>query len=253
MQHVIFASYGNDSVALIQWAYEQGLKDVHVAYSDTGWAAGFWESRVQIAEQWVRELGFTPHRISSEGMEALVKRKKAWPRGGGKRFQFCTGALKVEPAFRWLAEHDPDCEAICLVGIRREESSERTDAPEWIEESPNHGGRSLYAPLVRHTERMRNALIDKTPLPVLPYRSKECSPCVNARQQEIKHLEERRIAEIERIETDAGTNSKGNPRVMYSPARHGGAVGIRAVVEHAKGSSDDLFPVSVCSSGWCGR
>lgn len=253
MDHVIFASYGNDSVALIQWAYEQGLKDVHVAYSDTGWAACYWASRVDIAEHWVRDLGFTPHRIKSEGMEALVKRKKAWPRGGGHRFQWCTAALKIEPASKWLDAHDPDGEAICMVGIRREEGAARSDAPEWVEESDNHGGRNLWSPLVRHTEQMRDDLIRKTPLPVLPHRSKECWPCVNARHEELKHLDPERIDYIEALEQDAGTNSKGNPRVMYRPSRHGGAVGIRAVVEHAKGSHDDLFPVSVCDSGWCGR
>jgi len=39
MDYVIFASYGNDSIALIQWAHEHNLKNVTVAYSDTGWAA----------------------------------------------------------------------------------------------------------------------------------------------------------------------------------------------------------------------
>ncbi len=125
MQHVIFASYGNDSIALIQWAHENRLQDVHVVYSDTGWAACYWPARVAVAEQWVRDLGFTPHRIKSEGMAALVERKKAWPRGGGKKYQFCTWALKVEPALRWLAENDPECEAICLNGVRREESQAR--------------------------------------------------------------------------------------------------------------------------------
>ena len=33
--YIISASYGNDSVAMIRWAYERGLKDVHVVYIDT--------------------------------------------------------------------------------------------------------------------------------------------------------------------------------------------------------------------------
>ncbi len=76
---------------------------------------------------------------------------------------------------------------------------------------------------------------------------------MNERQEELKHLEPERVDEIEAQEETAGINSRGNPRVMFRPSRHGGAVGIRAVVEHAKESSDDLFPVSVCDSGWCGR
>ena len=46
MEHLIFASYGNDSIALIQWAHERGLPSVHVAYSNTGWAADWWLARV---------------------------------------------------------------------------------------------------------------------------------------------------------------------------------------------------------------
>ena len=49
-EHVIFASYGNDSIALIQWAHERGLTDVAVAYSDTGRAAPWWPDRVEQAE-----------------------------------------------------------------------------------------------------------------------------------------------------------------------------------------------------------
>ena len=81
--YVIFASYGNDSIALIQFAKDRGLKGVAVVYSDTGWAADYWAHRVARAEIWIRSLGFTAHRTQSEGMTELVRRKKAWPRGGG--------------------------------------------------------------------------------------------------------------------------------------------------------------------------
>ena len=57
MEHLIFASYGNDSIALIQWAHERGLPGVHVAYGDTGWAAEWWAGRVDQAEARVRTLG----------------------------------------------------------------------------------------------------------------------------------------------------------------------------------------------------
>ena len=47
--------------------------------------AGKWQ-----AEAWAQGLGFVTHRIPSEGMAGLVGRKKAWPRGGGGKYQFCT-------------------------------------------------------------------------------------------------------------------------------------------------------------------
>jgi 3'-phosphoadenosine 5'-phosphosulfate sulfotransferase (PAPS reductase)/FAD synthetase len=248
---VLFASYGNDSIALIQFAHEAGWDGVTVLHTDTGWAAPGWKPRVLEAEEWVRSLGFTAARTKGETMEQLVERKKAWPRGGGRRFQFCTEALKEAPAVAWLEEHDPEKDAICLVGIRREESANRTHWPEWTPDSPKHGGRDLYAPLVRHTEAMRNDLIRRTPMPIISGRSKECYPCVNANKGELKWLDEPNIIRVERIEEKMGINGKGNARVMFSPARHGGAIGIRAVVEDSKHDSGLLFEAG-CDSGWCG-
>ena len=252
MNYVIFASYGNDSVALIQWAHENNLSDVHIAYGDTGWAADWWIARVEKGEQWAKSLGFNTHRIESEGMESLVMRKKAWPRGGGGKYQFCTEALKKLPAQKWLSENDPNREATCMVGVRREESENSRDAPEWVTESKDHGYRELWQPLVRHTEKERDSLALKSPLPLLPFRSKECYPCVNARKQELRQLDEATRFRVWRIEQASGTNSKGNERVMFSPARHGGAVGIDAVIEDAKHDMNDLFQTKTCESGWCG-
>ena len=249
---IIFASYGNDSIALIQWAYDNGLKDVFVAHSDTGWAAEGWPERVNQAEAWVQSLGFTPVRIPSEGMHDLVRRKKAWPRGGGGKFQFCTYELKERPALEWMEQVDPDKQAICMVGIRREESANRATFPEWVDASEKHGGRTLHAPLVRLREKQRNEMLAKTPFQPLPVRSKECWPCVNANKQELKHLDDRAIIRVKMIEEEMGINSKGNARVMFSPARHNEAVGIEAVVNDAKKGIDDLFGGSGCDGGWCG-
>ncbi len=251
MDYVIFASYGNDSIALIQWAHERSLKNVVVAYSDTGWAADWWPARVEKAEVWVKSLGFRPVRIASEGMLGLVERKKAWPRGGGGKFQFCTMALKEQPALAWLDNADPEKEAVCMIGIRREESANRATFPEFIDESEKHGWRSLHAPLVRYDESDRNDLLAKTPFPPLPHRSKECYPCVNARKSEIAALPDDKIATILAAEAQAGINSKGNPRVMFSPKRHKGAVGIAAVVKWAKGEGADAA-LDGCDGGWCG-
>lgn len=250
---VVFASYGNDSIALIQHMHERGYgSNVTVAYSETGWAADFWPARVEKAEAWVSTLRFKTARILSEGMEALVERKKAWPRGGGGKFQFCTEALKEAPALHWLDQIDPLKQTTCVVGIRREESANRIDFPLSTESSEKHGSRELWAPLAAHTELARNELIAKTPFSVLPYRSKECYPCVNMNQRELRHLSNEAQKRVFWLEQKMGTNSKGNDRVMFSPARHGGASGILDVVEHAKHSHDDLFPTSVCDGGWCG-
>ena len=122
MKYVLRASYGNDSVALIQWAYENQLDDVVVLYNDTGWAASDWMSRVEKMENWAISLGFRTARAESIGLEELVRKKKGWPRQG---IQFCTGELKIIPTQKWLDYNDPNKTSVGIVGVRRAESFNR--------------------------------------------------------------------------------------------------------------------------------
>lgn len=255
-KYVIFASYGNDSIALIQWAHEQGLRDVTCLYSDTGWAADWWLGRVEMGEALAASYGFATARTESEGMLALIKRKKGWPAGGGMG-SFCTSELKVIPALNWLKANDPEGDAVCMTGVRREESTHRSDAPEHVSDSERHGGRDLWQPLVRHTDAMRDELILRAGWVPLPHRSMECFPCVNANIDDLRMLTEDRIELIDITERDMGMTGKGKPRVMFRPARHKGAVGIRNVVEWASCLRErdqmEMFGSGAgCDSGFCG-
>lgn len=242
--HVIFSSFGNDSLALIQWAIERELKDVSVVYSNTGWYRSDWPERVEKARAYIAKAGFTFHEIMSEGMVNLVLRKGAWPRHG---MHFCTEELKIRPAFEWLERVDPKKEAICLVGIRREESFARSQFPEWTENSVRHGNRSLWAPIVNMKEAERNELIVKTGIPVLPHRSFECYPCINANKQQIRLVDEERIKLIEKVEAAMGEN-----RSMFRPQSKMGATGIREVVKWAHSERGEYEPAKDCDSGMCG-
>lgn len=252
--NVIFASYGNDSIALIQWAYEQGLQNVFVLYSDTKWAAWWWDERVRVAEKWVKSLGFTPVRTDSEGLENLVRRKKGWPRQG---LQFCTYELKILPAQEWLDINDPLGISVCLVGVRREESRARKDFPEYNPRSESHGGRRCWAPLVSLLNEQRDELIKRAGYKPLPHRSMECFPCINSNRRDLRELakDPPRIDAIEKIEIDMGYTSKGKPRTMFRPYRHMGATGIREIVrwaESRKGEFDPDDGTGGCESGFCG-
>ena len=249
MEHILSASYGNDSLALIQWAFDKGLEDVAVLYCDTGWAAPWWEERVAEAERWIELLGFTAHRTTSEGFVALARRKKAWPFNGA---QFCTKELKILPAIAWMDEVDPEAESVVMVGIRRAESRHRATHPEWTYDSENHGGRDLWAPMVRFTDEERDALLAKTPFDALPHRSMECYPCINANRADMKQLDRQRVELIESLEKEMGFTKNGKPRTFFRPHRHLGAVGIRAVMDWAwKGEGPDWSQGSGCDSGWC--
>jgi 3'-phosphoadenosine 5'-phosphosulfate sulfotransferase (PAPS reductase)/FAD synthetase len=187
-------------------------------------------------------------------MLALVRRKRGWPGAGGQG-QFCTAELKVIPALKWLDAIDPGKDATALTGVRRSESRQRSSAPEHVTESDRHGGRELWQPLVRHTDEMRDALIHRSGFKVLPHRSLECYPCINANIDDIRLLSEDRIRLIDITERDLGFTKKGKPRVMFRTARRKGAVGIRAVVKWASAPRPrdqmQMFPAE-CDSGFCG-
>lgn len=246
---VISSSYGNDSIATIQWAYEQGIKDAVVTFVDTGWAGEGWMDRVARGEQWVRSLGYTPVRIVPEvQFEELIRMKKGFP---NQRYQWCSGQLKGLPFLNWVDEADPEFKATIYIGKRREESQERADTPEYVEASDYHGGRRLRHPLYLHTEAARNALIIRAGFEVLPHRSKECDPCVNSNRGDFRSLAPSDAVKTAKLEGETG-------KTMFRPKRHGGAKGIEQVIQWASRSpgtyderQEDLF-ASPCSSGYCG-
>ena len=159
IDYVISASYGNDSMAMIRWAFELGLQNVVVAYCDTGWAAPGWDLKVGAGETAAKAMGFETIRIKPEMQFAdLVRHKKCFPTN---RTQWCSGLLKGIPFLNWIDEADKECKAVVMVGKRREESLARKDTPEFVESSEYHGGRKLWHPLCLHTEAERDALLKR--------------------------------------------------------------------------------------------
>ena len=66
MDYVIKASYGNDSIALIQWMVEHGHTNAFVLHNDTGWARSDWAERVEAGEAFARSVGMEPVRTRAE-------------------------------------------------------------------------------------------------------------------------------------------------------------------------------------------
>jgi len=248
--NVISSSYGNDSIALIQWAYEQGLRGVQVVFIDTGWAGEGWMARVELCETWVRSIGFEPVRITPRvQFEELIRDRKGFP---NQRYQWCSGQLKGLPFLEWMEKIDPECNATVMIGKRREESQERADTPEFIESSDYHGGRRVRHPLYLHTETARDGLVRRAGFEVLPHRSKECTPCVNENRAGFRAMTPAEVAKVASLEADVG-------KTMFRPKRHAGAKGIEQVIRWAKSprgkyneKQEDLF-ISPCSTGYCGH
>lgn len=221
--HVISSSGGNDSVALIRWAHERSLPNVTVTYMNTGWGAPGWQERVDRIGSLAVGYGFQVIQLQSIGMAALVRMKKGWP---GNGLQFCTAHLKGLPFLQWIDDADPEGTAVVLIGKRRAESEKRKDTPEFIESSEHHGGRKLWHPLYLHTDEERNALLARAGEPVLPHRSLECNPCVNANRGDFLRLTPGEIERVNDLEVEIG-------KPMFRPKRFG-AMGIHGVITWAK-------------------
>jgi 3'-phosphoadenosine 5'-phosphosulfate sulfotransferase (PAPS reductase)/FAD synthetase len=249
-EYIVSVSWGNDSIAMLQALADKGLAEQSTAlYCDTGWAAPHWPERVAKGREWAESLGFTTHTTESEGFVNLARRKKAWPYNGA---QFCTKELKVLPALAWMLEVDPNAESIVCIGVRRAESRHRATHPEWTYDSENHGGRDLWAPIVRLSDEERDELLRRAGFEPMPTRSMECYPCINANRGDMLELTEERIALIEQLEEEMGYTKNGKPRTFFRPHRHLGAVGIRAVMDWAhRRKGPDLSDGSGCDSGWC--
>lgn len=264
--YVIKCSYGNDSIALIQFLHEYNQKHplgkVVVLYNDTGWASNWWPARVQKAERdLVLPYGFIPARTSSIGMAELVMSKQHWP---NSMMKFCTEDLKIRPTMAWLTQHDAQGKAVMVCGVRREESHRRRLWPEWVESSDQNEGRSDWSPLVEYTTEQRDALIRRAGWEPLPHRSRECR-CVLANAKDLSTWSDADLDDIEGLESRLGAykDSKGvedkhGYRFMFRPStKAGNPQGIRQVVAWAHDSinrrnqKEDDAAIS-CDSGFCG-
>jgi len=230
--NIICCSGGNDSVALIQWAYENKLSNIIVLYNDTGWAISWWSDRMESIKKLCLKYGFKYAETESIGFKDMVRKKKGFPMAASK-MQFCSDFLKTQPTNDWLLKNDPYFRAILYIGIRREESQNRANHPRSIIADTRYQGRAMEFPLVEYKTKERDFLIDRSGLDILLHSSMECFPCVNSNRSDFRHLAQYpdRISELADLENEMGFTSKGKPRVMFRPYRHMGAIGINEVVK----------------------
>ena len=208
--HCLIANFGDDSVALIQKAYELDLEDVIVLSVDTGWQASTWQARVDRAMIWIETIGFQSVRLKPEHeFSTLVKARKQFP---SQQFHWCAGFLKGMAILNWIDMHDEDLEAVVLLANRRVMSKAQADLPDSILQSERYDDREVHYLLADCDEFKRNDLIAKTPFKKpLNHRSLECQPCIHLTQRDIVTLSTEDITrtldlerEIERSMFDKG-------------------------------------------------
>jgi 3'-phosphoadenosine 5'-phosphosulfate sulfotransferase (PAPS reductase)/FAD synthetase len=252
--NIVFSSGGNDSMATVQWCIEQGLEDIVVAYSDTKWSADSWIERMGKVKEYLETNSCEFAVIESEGFPNLVRRKKGFPANG---MAFCSMELKIAPAMKWLDEIDPDKKAVCYTGVMQLESENRKNWPKVIESSPNHGGRKLVSPLAEMSLDQRDELLTRSGFEILPHRSLECSPCVNANIKDLQQMDHKDLIKVKNLEVEMGVGERsGKPKFMFRPHRMAGCQGIEQVKAWANQGGgqyspdqDDLFG---CDNGFCG-
>jgi len=244
IEHFVFVSGGNDSVALLKWIELDGkLDNIAVVYNNTGWSHPDWKERISLIRGLCECNGWHFYETESVGLEQLCLDRKMIPRFGA---QFCTEQLKIAPSLALMDRLDPDKEACVMTGVRREESSRRANFPEWTENSKGHGGRLLWCPLVRHTEEERDHLIWLAGFEVLPHRSRECYPCIYANKSEVAALDEDRIDRIRIIEDNIGAS-------FFNPKHKLGAKNIDEAIAWSKRNNRKKAHVQQeCDSGYCG-
>lgn len=256
---VAFTSGGNDSVAMMQLIIEERIHqtDRMVAiYTNTGWAAPYWEERISRMRTWVVSQGVLFAEIRSQGFETLCRSmtmRKGEPSGGfpSGREKFCTRWLKIKPSLDWLSENDEEKQFICCVGVRRAESERRRHTPVFIPSSPNHGGRALWHPLAEFSDKDRDALVLRTPMELLDHRSDECEPCIFSSRKDLRRVRPEKVATIRQMEQDTG-------KVMFRPAAYAGASGIDEVMRWAWSERGQYKPdegeelIVDCETDFCG-
>lgn len=238
--NIICCSGGNDSVALIQWAYETKLHDVTVLYNDTGWSISWWGERMDSIKALCCKYGFKYSTTKSMGFKNLVRLKKCFPMAASK-MSFCSYYLKKQPTHEWLKNNNPLGNAVIYIGIRRCESQNRANHPRSIIADMRYDGRAMEFPPVTFSDMDRDLMQEKTGIDILLHGSMECFPCINSKRSDFRHLVRYpdRIEELANLEQEMGFTGKGKPRVMFRPYRHMGAIGIKEVVkwglcEHGK-------------------
>jgi len=254
--YVVKCSYGNDSIALLQWMHEYNQKHplgkVVVLYNNTGWATKWWPARVANGEKLVLSMGFLTSNTDCLGMEEMIMQHGGWP---DQLRKFCTEELKIIPTLNWLRLHDPEGKAEMVCGVRREESDRRASWPEYVENGIDEG-RSMWSPLVLVTEQERNELIRRAGWQPLPHRSRECR-CINANSADLKTWSKDDVSDVEKIEARLQAKYPGKVKYMFHPkAKRGNPEGIRAVIEWAKTvkpKKNDEYekPDGGCDSGYC--
>ncbi len=202
--HFIFGNYGNNTIALIQWAWVNRLSSVTVLHVDTNWGAAIWQQRVTDGQALAKKYHFDFITLKPiQDFSSLILDRKAFPTA---KFQWCPTFLKALPFLSWLDENDPAALSTILLGSTRQDSATKANLPEFVEEHEHYNDRKVWYPLCHISEEERNQLIIDAGFSVLPHRSLECLPCIHSQLVDLKHLDTEQLARVSQLENTLKDN-----------------------------------------------
>lgn len=254
VKHVIIGNYGDNSIAVLQWALEHALEDIYFISIDTGWQSQGWETRMLAGQSYAQSQGVQVTHLSAPAkFHALVKDRKEFPT---TTFQWCASFLKGITINTWLDQVDPDCGIIALLAKRQQASKLYASLPEFIEQSTYYGGRKVWHPLYQHTLDQQNALIQRAGFQVLGHRSLECEPCIHTTPTEFKFIHKQDHHKLTTLENTVAKRMFPKPyyhKAQTSCAENKEQDGMDILHTEKTISYDERFSMG-CGSPWgCGE
>lgn len=207
--YIIFGNYGNQTLAVIQWAINAQLNNVTVVSVATGWADTAWLNHVTRVENYIQQQAFNVVQLQAEpDFPDLMRERGQFP---SQKFQWCASFLKGLPLIEWLDKVDPRNEACIILGKRRLDSRANVDLAERVPNSEHYGEREVWYPLFDCSNEKFTKLIAATGFSLLSHRSLECDPCVNSRDDDFLRLTKETILKTETLEQELGKNLFSKP------------------------------------------
>lgn len=185
----IGVSGGKDSTALLLWmVYESGISHTQLVatFCDTQNEADCTYEHI-----WKLNRVFPIIWISTEGFFPLAFRKGRFP---ASKSRFCTQELKLKPTKVFLDALSEYCdELISCSGLRRDESEDRKNKPEWGDPMDSYFGLRDWRPLISWKLSDVLAIHRKYDVPLNDLYSKGarrvgCFPCINSSKPEIRAM-----------------------------------------------------------------
>lgn len=184
--NVLIANYGNESLALIQWAIEQELENILVLSVDTAWQSVAWENHLTLVFDYLKKAGLAyQHIVPKSQFIDAVKDRGSFP---SSKFQWCAPFLKGLPLNDALDDFDFSGQAILY--LPKMKMTSKANASLISGESNEHyQDRIVNYPLLDFSLSQRDELINNAGFMPLSHRSDECFPCIHARKGDIERAD----------------------------------------------------------------